>query len=123
MKKCEIRQATREDIEAFYGEPPVKSMRAFVALLDGAVIAIAGVYKDPFYLVAFSDMKDAMRSRKKDIARLTRANMAAIEARARPVIAFASCKEANATAFLQKLGFRYEGTTVNGETYSWQPQR
>lgn len=115
----EIKPATEAEYAAFYGAAPERSTRAFVAMLEGVPIAIAGVYRDTNYLVAFSQMKDEMRPLKKDIVRLARANMAAIAARGEPVIAFANKDEATAPHFLERLGFRHEGSSVHGEVYSW----
>ena len=94
-------------------------MRAFVALLDGRPVAVAGVYREKNYLVAFSEMKDEMRKRKKDIVRLARVNMQAIKARGQPVIAIANKDEVTAPSFLTKLGFTHVGPSLVGEAYTY----
>jgi hypothetical protein len=93
-------------------------MWAYVAVLNGEPIAVAGVFRDK-YMVAFSQMKDEMRGRKKDIVRLAHANMAAIKARGVKVIAFAS-DEPTSLSLIKHLGFVYEGHTELGEAYSCQ---
>lgn len=121
MGKVEIRVATIDDLTKFWGHPPVCSMWAFVAMLDDEPIAVAGVLRSS-YLVAFSEMKEAMRGRKKDIVRMACANMNAIRSRNLPVIALANKDEPTAESLMKHLGFVYLGSTPNGEVFSWQQQ-
>lgn len=119
MKRAEIRTATARDLEEFYGHPPERSMRAFAAVLGKKVIAVAGVYRGVNHMVAFSQMKDEMRPRKKDIVRLAHVNMAAIKNRGQKVIAFADQNEMTAPSFLTKLGFKHVEHTADGEAYEY----
>lgn len=121
MKKVEIAEATQEDIESFYGTPFDYSSYTFAAKLEGRTIGLAGVYLDGSERIAFSDMKEELRSRKKDIIRLSRANMCAIRQRAKSVIAIANPKEPTSQTLMKHLGFEHIGTTHFGEAYKWHP--
>lgn len=122
MSDYTIRQATAEDAAQFYGQQPQKTMRGFV-LVDsaGEVVGIAGTYHDGNYLVAFSEMKEHVHARKKDIVRMARAMMSDIEARGKPVIAIASPKEPNSEAFIQRFGFVFVDRCAIGALYAWSP--
>lgn len=113
-----IREATARDVEAFYGWPHPRSMRAFVADLDGRPIAIAGLayqpYGPPFL---FSEMKPEMRRFPKAIVRGARTMLDAMKGV--PAFAVASTKEPRAAKLLARLGFVHAGTCGQGEVYQW----
>lgn len=91
-------------------------MRAFVAVLNGQPIAVAGLAYErgrPAYL--FSDMKPAMRPYRRAIVRGARAMLAAMPRL--PLLAVANCDEPNAGRFLERLGFRWIATTARGEIF------
>lgn len=97
-----IRVATEADLIAYYGEPPRRSIRAFVAVLDGVPVGIAGLaYQGPsatpYY---FSEMKPEMARFKKAIFRGSRAFLRTFPARC-PAI----CSDPKAVRFLKRLGF------------------
>lgn len=113
-----IRPATAADAAAFYGtERPMKSMRGFVAELDGEVVGIGGVYFDHGYLVAFSEMKEALRPYKKAIVKGARMIMSAIIDRGVPVFALANQGEPTAAGLLKALGFKFFQHTPQGDIY------
>lgn len=95
------------------------SMRAVVADLDGKIIALGGVYRAGDQVIGFSEMKEEMRGRKKDMLRMVRLG-APLLLRHRQVIAYASPAEPTASSFLTALGFRYFGADNLGEVYIWQ---
>jgi hypothetical protein len=116
-----IRPATAADLERFYGAPPARTMRAWVAVLDGEPLAVAGIaYQSigqPPYL--FSDLKPEMRRHRKAIVRGARQMLAAV---ARPGL-MAIAGEAGSPRLLTRLGFVHVGTTPQGEIYQWQKQQ
>jgi len=104
MTKVEFRSATAKDVELFYEKQPIKTMRGYVAVLDGNPIGIGGVYYDGKMIVAFSEMKVEMRGRKRDIARGIRL-LTAMYDKIGTVIAVACPTEKTAPKLLEKLGF------------------
>ena len=114
-----MRIATAADIENFYGGPPLYSMRAVVAELDGKIIAIGGTYRIGLDIFAFSDMHDEMRGRKRDMVRMVKLGLPLLAKYTR-VAAFASPKEPTSRNFLQALGFEPFGQNEKGEVFIWQ---
>lgn len=113
-----IRQATSADLAAFYGKTPEYTTRALVAELDGEVVAAAGTYRVKDQVYAFSEMRGAMRSRKKDILRMARETMKLLH-RHPQVVAYASREEKSSRRFLEWLGFEHFGPSEHGEVYVW----
>lgn len=107
--KVEFRQATAKDAKAFYGHMPMKTMRGFVAVLDGEPIGIGGIFYDSGAMVAFSEMKDEYRARKKDVARGIRLLCQMFDDLPGDVFAAANRNEPTAKALLTKLGFMNSG--------------
>lgn len=115
----EIRTATQKDAEAFYGDKPLKSMRAYVAVLDGKPIGIGGVFREEHMHVAFSEMKDEMRKYPKDIVRGYYKIFEIIQ-RYNIVYAIANKKENNARKLITRLGFKLAEINSEGEeVYVW----
>jgi hypothetical protein len=113
-----IRPATAADAAAFYGaERPMKSMRGFVAELNGDVVGVGGFYYERGYLIAFSEMKESLRPYRKAIVRGARRIMAQIIERKLPVFALANCDEPTAPQFLKGLGFTFFCHTPQGDIY------
>lgn len=101
--RSEFRPATAADIEAFYGVPAQKPVRAYVAAVDGVVLGIGGVYRDGEQDVAFCDLKPEMKRHRKLIvagARLFQREFGSIQ-----VSAVANPAEPGAERFLFRLGF------------------
>lgn len=118
----DIRYATADDIKSFYeGRDNYGfSMRAAVAVDNDEVVGMAGVYYQyDGVLVAFSDIKESMRKRKKDVVRLGRLVMQMIINRKIPVVAL--CEEQQSYNILRKLGFEEFMTTERGRVMKWQP--
>mgnify|MGYP001165608246 CR=1 FL=1 len=109
----EIREATPRDVAEFYdGQGSMMSLRGFVAVADGKVIAIAGVYYEGIKQIAFSEMKEEMKSRKKDIVRLARRVMSMIEQRRLAV--WATCSDDRSSRFVGRCGFN-PGPVIDGK--------
>lgn len=113
-----FRQGTAKDLNEFYGGPPIYSMRALVAELDGKVIAVAGTYRAKDQMYAFSEMKDEMRRRKRDILRMAKLVLPMLD-RHRQLIAHASKTEKSSARFLEWLGFEYVAPAEHGDIYLW----
>ena len=104
-----LRPATAKDAVAFYGKTPPFSFRGFVADLDGEVVGICGVYYEKHRPVAFSEMRDAMRPYKKEIAKACRMLMQLLNQLGGSVYAFACPTEPTSGYLLAKLGFKPTG--------------
>jgi len=109
--KVEFRAATAQDAELFYGKQPIRTMRGYVAIIDDKPVGIGGVYYESGFMVAFSEMKPEMRSRKKDIARGIRM-LTEMYDKLGPVFAVACKKEPTSYMLLAKLGFAPSGQTI-----------
>lgn len=117
-----LRPATRDDFIAFAGQPPAMLTRAYVAEQDDQVLAVGGVYYDSGVAFAFCEISDEMRAHRKSLMRGARLVMDAVVGKMTvPVYAICSRREANAPAFLARLGFEPAGMTGLGELYRWQP--
>ena len=102
-----VRNATRQDIEAFTGRPNNPTIRAVAADLDGKIIAISGlaIVKGRYYL--FLDIEEEARKYKMHIMRWAIRILAeAKESGVRFIFAEADTKEKKSTAWLERLGFQ-----------------
>lgn len=110
----EIRWATAQDVQAYYGRPPAFSMQAIAVLEAGAPVAIAGIYYTYGYALAFSDTKKCIDRRTivKGL-RLFRAMLATKPCR---VLAVPENGLATAPGFLRHCGF----SLLDGITYCYE---
>jgi hypothetical protein len=108
--RVEFRPATAADAAAFYGQQPSHTLRGYVAVLEGKPVGIGGVFYEGDLIVAFSEMKDEYRKRKKDVARGIRLLIAMFDKLPVSVVAVANRNEPTASALLEKLGFVRSGT-------------
>lgn len=113
-----IRHATAADIRSFYGSPRRETLRAFVADLDGDVIAVWGLARKGESLTMFSDLKpEAYRYRKT----IVREGRKALEiANGLTVLAVAQPEIVGSDRYLKALGFKHAYTSVAGEVYAWR---
>lgn len=109
--------ATMELLERFYGEKPVRSQRAIVALKDERIIGVAGIYTDTERSVMFSQMSEECRKDKRAVVRGIRAVMALAKARAMPVHALADPGIEGSEKLLEHMGFEH----LRDGIYQWQP--
>lgn len=114
MTTTAIVPATRELLTAFYGEPPARSMRAFVGLADGVPLAVFGLYYDEARLVLFSDIKPEARRFKKSLVAGAFRVMDLARELGLPVHAVAGCADGS-VRLLERLGFRLESLDL----YVW----
>lgn len=111
---AELRWATREDLEAYYGGSPAMSMQAIVVLEDGAPVAVAGLYYTGGYLLAFSDTKKCIDRR--TIVKGLRIFRAMLATKPCRVLAVPENGLATAPSFLRHCGF----SLLNGITYCYE---
>lgn len=119
-RQPEIRQATAEDLVAFYGYPQERSTKAFVAVLDGKPVAIAGVCyegrgRPPRF---YSEMKPEMRPYRKAIVRGARLMLDSL--RGMHALAIASQEEPGSVRLLLHLGFKYLASNSQGDIFVWR---
>ena len=104
-----FRRATAADALAYYGKPAPFSFRGYVAELGDEVIGIGGVYYQDGTPIAFSEMRPAMRTHRKAIAKACRMLMQFLNQIGGPVYAVACPTEPTAPRLLAKLGFKPTG--------------
>lgn len=110
----EIRPATPDDLNAFYGHPPPVTVRALVALKDGEIKCIAGVTLEKGQSIAFSDMRenDAGKKERFKIALAMTEWMKQFK----PDVTLEP-HQMSSDKFLRKLGFRHLGEKNNINVY------
>jgi hypothetical protein len=116
----EIRRATREEVEAFYGRSVLWTMDAYVAVLNGQTIAAGGVYYENGYAVAFCDFRPEMRHYRKTIVEGARLFLELFSDRL--VTARAEPGEPTALRFLERLGFKPYDDPVGGKFFARRPE-
>ena len=121
-KTLTIKPMGRTDLQALNIPTFGMTVRAMVAELEGSPVAIAGViHTDPYY--AFANLTEVMRSHPKEIVRVIQGFSDWLSENYEVVYAVADVNEANAPSVLQRAGFKYYSTTVEGEVYKWhRPQ-
>jgi len=112
MTNLEIVPATQELVERFFGKPPIRTVRAVVAVKDNEPIAIGGLYLDRGRYVMFSEWKPEILKHRREIVmtmREVRKLMASVRI---PVHAVAS-DDSNDGVILRHMGFKeQEGVFV-----------
>lgn len=109
------RPATAVDIEAYYGEPPSNTMRATVVEMDGEIVGVIGVVREPTVGRFFCDFQPKLQPyvRSITIMRAVKGSMAFVEQYRGPVVAIA--EHAEGCRILHRLGW----THLQGELYGW----
>jgi hypothetical protein len=114
-----IRQATADDLIAYYGEAPQHSMKAYVVILDGKPIGIAGVSyqvrEEAGRVKLFSEMKPEMRRYKKTMLKGAREMLKAFAVPG--MVAVANPEEGNSRKLLASLGFVPGVVTPDGQVF------
>jgi hypothetical protein len=112
-----IRPATEKDARQYYAGRPMFSFRGYAAEMDGEIVGLCGIYYQDGIPIAFSDIRDALRPRKKTLAKACRMLQRLIDKVGRPVYAVACGTEPTAPYLLAKLGFKPTGVFgPEGET-------
>lgn len=102
-----ILPATHELLTQFYGEPPSRSMRAFVGIADGVPLAVFGLYYDVGRMVLFSDIRPEARRFKKTIVQGAKAVIELAKEMRVPVHAVAGTADGS-VRLLERMGFKRE---------------
>lgn len=114
-----IRPATHEDMVAWYGNEWKRTVRAWVAEVDGAVAALAGYSFEKEFTYAFSHIKDGVSLPRRVIYRGAVLMFEEMKRRGVPLVAIANPEIQNSGKLLQRLGFRMVGTGEEGDIYVW----
>lgn len=117
--KLTVRPATAEDIDRFSPLRNKPSVKAWVADLDGELIAMGGVAFYNGRWLAFLDLTDAMRPYKMTIMRAAKRFFAEMKAMGvKFIYAEADLTESNAPRWLGSLGFTIDPRS--GYLYRWR---
>lgn len=105
--ETEVRQATRADLDEFYGGVSIRpSFNAIVGLLDGVPVAVAGFAYTQGVVIAFCDLKPEARRYRMIIHKTALAVMEkARRLGHRRIYARADPNEPGAPRWLKRLGF------------------
>ena len=100
---------------AFYGEPAQGTMRAMVAEMDGKIVGIIGIVREPQWGKFFSDFKPELQAHLKSITimRAIKQALRFCDEYRGPVLAVA--EDAEGCRIMNRLGF----THLHGGWYGW----
>lgn len=114
MSEIQIVPATRELLQAYSGEPVMRTVHAIVAIKNGKVIGAAGFYADTSRHVIFTGFDEEMKQHKREILRGARMLLGSLGKRRAPVHASRNANLTTADGFLRHFGFRpiYDGSTT-----------
>lgn len=107
----ETRLATADDIFAFYGKMPPRSVRAWAMERDGVVVGLAGYFVAGGRAVMFSDINAPIPA-----VAIWRASKALMENLRIPAICVGTEKS---KPFLERLGWEYVGDSSDGMVFEW----
>jgi hypothetical protein len=105
----EFRTATPKDVTEYYGGLPAFSFKGMVAVEDGEVIGVGGVYRYAGVPLIFSERKGQMRKHLKARAKAVRILISFAESLGPVVYAVPDPIEPTAPYLLAKLGFKPTG--------------
>jgi len=108
--RVEFAPVTQELAERFYGGPAPWSFQGHVALLDGEPVGLGGIFYCNGHAFAFTEMKDALRARKRDKARCVRV-LEPLLTGFKGMLYAVACEPTSA-GMLKRLGFRDLGTMI-----------
>lgn len=115
IKDVEIRHATAEDIKIFYPEGSPHSVQAWVALYKGRIDCLAGVIIKRGSLIPFCDVRKTEASQI-TIWKTAKVLFEHIKSLNLPLITATQGR----SKFLEKLGFKHNGTHQGWETYTFK---
>lgn len=118
--RIHMRQATAADLVEFYGKPHSFSCRAVVAVKDGRVIGVGGVYYYRRQVIAFSEVKPELLESKRDMVVASHATFDLIHRMDVPVYALADDSLMHSAKTLEHYGFEHIGPEEN--VYMWEPE-
>jgi hypothetical protein len=105
-REVEFVPATREMVLAFYGVPPVYTLRGHAAILDGQVVGIGGISYQAGCLVLFTDAGPELRARRRDMVLAFRFLEEMIKPIEGPLQAIVQPGEPASERLLGRLGFQ-----------------
>lgn len=104
MTSTEIRPATPELMQRFYGAMPKKTSEAIVAVRGERVLGVAGVYREIGASIAFSELTDELKADKRALVQGARALTLMLERGGRDVYAMKGDAQ-GADVLLRHIGF------------------
>lgn len=111
-----VEPATLDTMTRFYGHPPSRTARAIVARDGDRVLGVAGLYRAGDRHVAFIDMTDEVRARRRVIVLGARALRAMMAEAGGPVHALADPHIEGSDRLLEHYGFE----PLEGRVYEWR---
>ena len=115
MTNIEIVPATAELLNRFFGKPPIRSVKAVVAVKDDVPIGVSGIFLDRSRYILFSNATPEILKHKKTVVRMVRETKRIIESVTIPVYAVEDEEISNNAIILKHLGFTEEQDGV----YVW----
>jgi hypothetical protein len=113
----EIVPLTRDHLLEWYGDQGAgPTVRGIAAILDGKLVAIAGLYFARGQVIVFCALKDEARPYKVTIHKTALALIADAKARHKRIVAICDPSETSSAGWLARLGFRQE----EGDLWAWQ---
>ena len=106
--------ATQVLAEEYWAGRPGYSFRGYVAVLDGAPIGAAGIFRALGKMWAFSEMAPAMRPFKKTRVRAVQKLVLLLDSMPCSVYATSDPKEETSPKLLARLGFTPTGEYLDG---------
>ncbi len=107
--------ATQSLARAYWGGDPPFSFRGYVALLDGEVVGVGGLYRMCGRLWLFSGFRPELRPYRKTRAKAVRMLLQLADMYTEPVYVTPDREEPTAMPLLTKLGFVPTGEEVDGD--------
>lgn len=104
------------DFLAYYGHPPKNTLKAIAVEHEGKLIGFGGVERHPGLYVAFSDISDELRARRKTLMQAAKATIDLVRQCRLPVVTIQNLEEPTSQNFLTHLGFV---PTPEPEVYLW----
>lgn len=113
----EIVPLTRDHLLEWYGDDGAgPTVRGIAAILDGKLVAVAGLWFSRGNVIAFCALKDEARPYKLTIHKTALAIINDAKTRHKRIIAICDGNEKSSASWLSRLGFRQE----EGDLWAWQ---
>lgn len=119
MTRVKIRHATLDDFVSWHGETPLKTVRGWVAEVDGKPAAFAGFVLHPGFVETFSSFNPAEPLPPALVYRNAVKLFDEMKKYRLPLMAAADPARKNSGKFLEKLGFVLREKSPTGDIYQW----
>lgn len=120
IKDVEIRAATAQDMLLFYPEGSPRTTYSWVAYYRGIPACLAGLIVERGGCIAYSEIREGIKSPKITIWRTAKALLSHIKALGLPMYAACDLVDISAQAFVKRLGFSSEREYQGMELFTWQ---